>query len=251
MIVVHLYGQGCNMDAIMAMAEKHHLTVIEDNAQSLGAIYTNNQGESKFYGTIGHIGCTSFFPSKNLGCYGDGGALFTNDATLAQILNSLANHGQSERYYHKLIGCNSRLDTLQAIVLKTKLPLLNDYIKSRQSMAHIYNEALKDVPEIEIPFQNSFSSHVYHQYTLKIKNGKRDALHKFLTEHGISSAIYYPVALYNQEAFKPFLNSKISLPNTEQLCQQVLSLPIHSEPNMQHLQYIVDHIKKFFKVTNG
>lgn len=245
-VPVHLYGQSADMEKLLKFAEKHNLYVIEDNAQAIGADYYFSDGTTKKTGTMGHIGCTSFFPSKNLGCYGDGGALMTNDDELAKRIKMIANHGQEKKYYHKVLGCNSRLDTIQAEILKVKLKYLDEYSAERNKMASFYDEALKDVEEIEIPKRVDNSNHVFHQYTLKIKNGKRDALQKFLSEKGIPSMIYYPLPLYKQEAFSPYVTQDFSLPVTEQLCSEVLSLPIHTEYNQEVLDFIVSEIKSFF-----
>lgn len=244
-VPVHLFGQCANMEAIMEIADAHNLYVIEDNAQAIGADYTFKNGEKQKAGTIGHIGCTSFFPSKNLGCYGDGGALFTNDDELSKAINSIVNHGMEVRYYHERIGVNSRLDTIQAAVLNIKLPLLNDYIASRQKAAFYYNRAFLEIEEIETPVTEVFTDHVFHQYTLKVKNGKRDELKKHLETLGIPAMIYYPVPLNEQRAFTYYKNDN-SFPVTEELCSQVLSLPMHTELDDEQLEFIVDGVKSFF-----
>lgn len=244
-VPVHLYGQSADMESIMTIARKHNLFVIEDNAQAIGSDYIFNDGRVQKTGTIGHIGTTSFFPSKNLGCYGDGGAIFTNDEALAQRIRMIANHGQNKKYHHRLIGVNSRLDAIQAAILKVKLPYLDDYIAARQRVATAYDEAFAKIDEITIPQRASFSSHVFHQYTLKIKNGKRNTLKAYLAEREIPSMIYYPIPLYRQEAFAPFYNGK-PLEVTEQLCQEVISLPIHTEMEEDTLQYIIDAVSEFF-----
>ncbi|MCG7280446.1 DegT/DnrJ/EryC1/StrS family aminotransferase [Chryseobacterium taklimakanense] len=245
-VPVHLYGQSADMEKVMKFAEKHNLFVIEDNAQAIGADYTFADGTSKKTGSIGHIGCTSFFPSKNLGCYGDGGALMTNDDELAAKIRMIANHGQEKKYYHKVLGCNSRLDTIQAAVLKVKLKHLDKYSAARNKMANYYDEHLKDIDAIEIPVRASNSKHVFHQYTLKIKNGKRDDLQAYLKEKGVPSMIYYPLPLYRQEAFQQYVEDGFSLPVTEDLCKEVLSLPVHTEFDQEVQDYIISEIKNFF-----
>ncbi|GJQ03936.1 DegT/DnrJ/EryC1/StrS family aminotransferase [Capnocytophaga canimorsus] len=245
-VPVHLYGQSVDMEKLLKFAEKHNLYVIEDNAQAIGADYYFSDGTTKKTGTMGHIGCTSFFPSKNLGCYGDGGALMTNDDELAKRIKMIANHGQEKKYYHKVLGCNSRLDTIQAEILKVKLKYLDEYSAARNKMASFYDENLKGIEEIQIPKRVENSNHVFHQYTLKIKNGKRDALQKYLSEKGVPSMIYYPLPLYKQEAFSQYVSDDFSLPVTEQLCSEVLSLPIHTEYNQEVLDFIVSEIKSFF-----
>ncbi|WBV61574.1 DegT/DnrJ/EryC1/StrS family aminotransferase [Chryseobacterium camelliae] len=245
-VPVHLYGQSANMEEILAFAEKHNLFVIEDNAQAIGSDYTFSDGKVKKTGTIGHIGCTSFFPSKNLGCYGDGGALMTNDDDMALKIRMIANHGQEKKYYHKVLGCNSRLDTIQAAVLKVKLKHLDKYSASRNKMARYYDENLAGISEIEIPARAHNSTHVFHQYTLKIKNGKRDQLQQYLAEKNIPSMVYYPLPLYKQEAFAQYVEENFSLPVTEQLCKEVISLPIHTEFNQEVSDFIISEIKNFF-----
>ena len=245
-VPVHLYGQSADMEQILAFAKKHNLYVIEDNAQAIGSDYTFADGSSKKTGTIGEIGCTSFFPSKNLGCYGDGGAIMTNDDELAAKIRMIANHGQEKKYYHKVLGCNSRLDTLQAEVLKVKLKYLDEYAAARNKMADYYDQNLAEISEIEVPKRSASSNHVFHQYTLKIKNGKRDALQQYLAENKIPSMIYYPLPLYKQEAFQQYVGADFSLPVTEVLCQEVLSLPIHTEFNKESSDYVIASIKKFF-----
>jgi dTDP-4-amino-4,6-dideoxygalactose transaminase len=246
-VPVHLYGQSADMEKIMQFAEKHNLYVIEDNAQAIGSNYTFSNGEVKKTGTIGHIGCTSFFPSKNLGCYGDGGAIMTNDDDLASKTRMIANHGQEKKYYHKVLGCNSRLDTIQAEVLKVKLRYLDDYSVARNKMAQYYDDYLNGIEGLEIPKRATNSTHVFHQYTLKVTNGRREDLQKYLESKKIPSMIYYPLPLYKQEAFEQYVSNGFSLPVTEQLCQEVISLPIHTEFNEEISQYIVSEIKQFFK----
>jgi dTDP-4-amino-4,6-dideoxygalactose transaminase len=246
-VPVHLYGQSCDMEPIMQLASKYNLFVIEDNAQAIGADYTFSDGRTAKTGTIGHIGSTSFFPSKNLGCYGDGGALMTNDDHLAQKMRMIANHGQEKKYYHKVLGCNSRLDTIQAAILKVKLNYLDQYSSARNKMANYYDAVFSSINELEVPARQHNSSHVFHQYTMKVKNGKRDALQKYLAEKGIPSMIYYPLPLYKQEAFQQFVSPDFKLEITEQLCEEVLSLPVHTEINFEDMEYVCNSIQTFFK----
>lgn len=246
-VPVHLYGQSCDMEAILALATKYNLYVIEDNAQAIGSDYIFSDGRKAKTGTIGHIGSTSFFPSKNLGCYGDGGALMTNDDTLAQKMRMIANHGQEKKYYHKVLGCNSRLDTIQAAILNIKLRHLDEYSAARNKMAAYYDAAFSTINELEVPERQHNSSHVFHQYTLKVKNGTRNQLQSYLTEKGIPSMIYYPLPLYKQEAFQQFVSADFKLDTTEFLCDEVLSLPIHTEMNLDDINYICTSIQSFFK----
>lgn len=246
-IPVHLFGQSCDMEPIMQFAEKHGLYVIEDNAQAIGTIYTFSDGRKKHTGTIGHIGCTSFFPSKNLGCYGDGGAIFTDDDTLAERLRMIANHGQQVKYHHKVIGCNSRLDTIQAAILNVKVKHLDEYCQARYKAAQYYTSWLKDVEGIITPKELSQSTHVYHQYTLKVLDGKRDALKQYLADVGIPSMIYYPLPLQKQEAFKDITRTAESLDIAEKLASSVLSLPIHTELTTDQQDLVINCIKDFFK----
>jgi dTDP-4-amino-4,6-dideoxygalactose transaminase len=245
-VPVHLFGQSCDMDSIMRVAEKHNLYVIEDNAQAIGADYTFSDGRTAKTGTIGHIGCTSFFPSKNLGCYGDGGAIMTNDDTLAAKLRMMANHGQSRQYYHDTIGVNSRLDSLQAGILDIKLRHLDEYSAARQRAAAFYDAAFSKINGLEIPARQPNSSHVFHQYTLRVKNGQRTALRAHLTEGGVSAMIYYPMPLYKQDAYSHYWRGG-ELAVTEQLCDEVMSLPIHTELSEETLTYIVDTVRLFFE----
>ena len=246
-VPVHLYGQAANMEAIMQIAAAHNLWVIEDNAQAIGADYTLNDGRTAKTGTIGHIGCTSFYPSKNLGCYGDGGAMYTNDDALAELLHKIANHGQEVRYYHDVIGCNSRLDSIQAVVLSAKLPHLDAYCRARQEVAAYYDRVFRDINGLKIPARAPYSTHVYHQYTLQVKDGKRDLLKKWLDDHQVPNMIYYPVPLYKQEAFKSYVPENFRLENTEELCASVISLPIHTEMTEDHLDYISEQVRSFFR----
>jgi UDP-2-acetamido-2-deoxy-ribo-hexuluronate aminotransferase len=245
-VPVHLFGQSADMESIMALAQKHNLYVIEDNAQALGSDYTFANGSTQKTGTIGHIGCTSFFPSKNLGCYGDGGAMMTNDDELAAIIRMVANHGQKKKYYHSVVGVNSRLDSLQAGILKVKLKQLDNYAAARNSAAAFYDNALKNTEGVTIPVRQANSTHVFHQYTLLIHNGKRNALQAFLQEKGIPTMIYYPVPLYKQEAFATYYNGEPHIV-TESLCDSVLSLPMHTEMDTNLLRYITDGVKSFFE----
>ena len=246
-VPVHLYGQSCDMEPILELAEKYHLYVIEDNAQAIGAEYTFTDGRVAKTGTIGHIGSTSFFPSKNLGCYGDGGALMTNSDELDLKLRMIANHGQEKKYYHKVIGCNSRLDTIQANILNIKLKYLDSYSQLRNNVASFYDSAFLGINELETPFRQLNSTHVFHQYTLKVKNGKRDELQKYLFELGIPSMIYYPLPLYKQEAFQVFSKSELRLEVTETLCDSVLSLPIHTEMDIDSMNFICNGVQSYFK----
>lgn len=247
-VPVHLFGQSADMEGIMKVAKKHNLYVIEDNAQAIGADYTFTDGKVQKTGTIGHIGCTSFYPSKNLGCYGDGGAMFTNDDELAFKLNSIANHGQSKvRYHHEVIGCNSRLDSIQAAILDIKLSKLDAYNKSRQEVASFYDEAFCDMSDLLIPKRQENSTHVFHQYTLRLKDTtKREELKDFLQKRGIPSMIYYPIPLYKQRAFCGYWKGGM-LEVTEQLCDSVISLPIHTEMTEEMLKYITIAVKEFFQ----
>lgn len=245
-VPVHLYGQSCDMEAIIKIAKKHKLFVIEDNAQSIGADYTFSNGDIFKTGTIGDIGSTSFFPSKNLGCYGDGGALFTNDDHLASKIKMIANHGQEIKYIHKVIGCNSRLDNLQAAVLNIKLDKLDEYSNARNEVANYYYTNLNEINEIELPIKNPSSTHVFHQFTIKVLNNKRDSLQKYLKERNVPSMIYYPIPLYKQEAYSIYVKNDFELKNTENLCKTVLSLPIHTEMDLDQLEYISKQINNFF-----
>jgi UDP-2-acetamido-2-deoxy-ribo-hexuluronate aminotransferase len=245
-IPVHLFGQCANMEAVMNIADEHNLFVIEDTAQAIGANYTFTNGTTKKAGTMGHIGTTSFFPSKNLGCYGDGGALFTNDTELATRLAAIINHGMYERYYHEEIGVNSRLDTIQAAILKVKLPHLDAYCQARYNAAHYYNEAFKDIEGIETPIIDKQSTHVFHQYTLKLKNVDRKKLQEHLQAKGIPSMVYYPVPLHQQKAYvRPGVNDA-NYPITLELCNSVISLPMHTELDENQLKYITESVKEFF-----
>ncbi len=249
-IPVHLFGQSCDMEPILAFAKEYGLYVIEDNAQAIGAYYTFSDGHRKKTGTMGTIGCTSFFPSKNLGCYGDGGALFTNDDKLAERIRMIANHGQQVKYHHKVIGCNSRLDTIQAAVLDVKLGHLDEYCKARYDAAAYYTDKLKafDPNEeyIMTPREAPTSTHVYHQYTLRVKNGRRDELKQYLADHGVPSMIYYPLPLQEQEAFKPITRAGETLDNAKECAYSVLSLPIHTELTHEVQDVVIESIMNFF-----
>lgn len=245
-VPVHLFGQCADMEPIMKIAEKYSLSIIEDTAQALGADYIFENGERKKAGTIGTIGTTSFFPSKNLGCYGDGGAIFTNDLSLATTLRAMANHGQFEKYHHDLIGVNSRLDTIQAAILKVKLPQLNTYTANRQQAAAIYDRELGGLEGVQIPLRAKNSTHVFHQYTLRVKEGKREALRDFLKERGVPSMIYYPVPLHLQKAYKSYGYKAGDYPVAEKLSGEVLSLPMHTELQEDQILYVTEQIKSFF-----
>jgi UDP-2-acetamido-2-deoxy-ribo-hexuluronate aminotransferase len=246
-VPVHLFGQSCDMQPIMELAEKHGLFVVEDNAQAIGADYRFSDGAVKKTGTIGHIGTTSFFPSKNLGCYGDGGAIFTDSDELAEKMRVIANHGQTERYYHSLVGVNSRLDSIQAAILDVKLKRLDEYCAARRKVADAYDEAFSEIQELRTPAREQNSTHVFHQYTLRVKGGKRGELQKFLAEKAIPSMIYYPVPLYRQEAFKDSVAPDFNLPTVEKLCAEVLSLPVHTEMSEETLNLITGTVKQFFE----
>ncbi|WP_206155887.1 DegT/DnrJ/EryC1/StrS family aminotransferase [Chitinophaga fulva] len=246
-VPVHLFGQCADMAPIMELAKAYGLHVIEDTAQALGADYRFPDGTVQKAGTVGDIGCTSFFPSKNLGCYGDGGALFTRNKELAEKIMMIANHGQVKKYVHKYIGVNSRLDTIQAAILDVKLKHLDDYAEVRETCASRYDKGLASVSGITIPYRVPFSTHVFHQYTLRIAGGKRDGLKKYLEEAGIPAMIYYPIPLNEQEAFGEIGRIAGDLKVTGQLCAEVLSLPIHTEMVEQEQDYIIEKIKEFFK----
>ncbi len=248
-VPVHLFGQGAEMDAIVEVADRHGLYVVEDNAQAIGARFVDRDGQRRSLGSFGNIGTTSFFPSKNLGCYGDGGALYTDDATLAEKLRMLRNHGQKKRYYHEIVGVNSRLDAIQAAVLHVKLAHLDDFIARRRRVADAYDAAFRDIDGLVIPWRDPRSDHVFHQYTLRVMDGKRDALRAHLERLGISTNIYYPVPLYRQKAFEGWTDVDY-LPVTERLCEEVLSLPIHTEMDDETLEYIVDGVRSFFRVRS-
>jgi dTDP-4-amino-4,6-dideoxygalactose transaminase len=244
-VPVHLFGQCADMDAIMAIAKKHDLYVIEDNAQAIGADHTSADGTKRKAGTIGHIGCTSFFPSKNLGCYGDGGAIFTDDDELAKRMRVIVNHGMEVRYYHDSIGVNSRLDSIQAAVLDIKLKYLDEYAEARRFAANYYNEACASSDKLKTPITASFTNHVFHQYTLVTHCVNRQKLMEHLQAKGISSAIYYPVPLHMQKAYIDPRYKRGDFPVTENLSKTVISLPIHTEFDEESLKYVTDAVLEF------
>ncbi len=243
-IPVHIFGQCANMEEILKIAEEHNLFVIEDNAQAIGAQYTFSDGSLRHAGTMSTVGTTSFFPSKNLGCYGDGGAIFTNNDELAHRLRGIVNHGMYERYYHDEVGVNSRLDSIQAAILRKKLPNLDSYNDARRKAADYYDEAFAGNENILTPKREENSTHVFHQYTLRILNGKRNELQKFLTEKEIPAMIYYPVALRKQKAYYQESNDA-DFVNTDKLLDQVISLPMHTELDEEQLKYITDAVLEF------
>lgn len=249
-IPIHLFGQGANMEPIMELAEKHGVAVVEDNAQAIGADYTFSNGKKQKLGTIGHIGCTSFFPSKNLGAFGDGGAIFTNDEKLAERLRMIVNHGMKVRYYHDDIGVNSRLDAMQAAVLDIKLKHLDAYNAARQEAAARYDAMLADNPAITVPARSSFSSHVFHQYTLKIE-GYRDQVGDHLKAAGIPFGIYYPVPLHIQKAYEGYGFKKGDFPVSESLADVVLSLPMHSELDESLQKYISEKLLEGLTIASA
>ena len=240
-VPVHLYGQAAPMEEILHIAKKHNLYVIEDNAQAIGCSYTFQDGTVKKTGTMGHIGATSFYPSKNLGAFGDGGALFTNDDALAHTLKTIANHGQEKRYYHDIVGCNSRLDSIQAAILNIKLKHLDRYNQARANVATFYNQAFESCALITTPSTASYSTHVFHQYTI-LFDGDRDGLIAHLSEKGIPSMIYYPVPGHKQNMFASFNLPDTILPVTDDLTKRVLSLPVHTEMDMEQLTYITEAV---------
>lgn len=244
-VPVHLYGQAANMEAIMQIAKKYNLFVIEDNAQAIGCDYIFSDGTKKKTGTIGDIGCTSFYPSKNLGAYGDGGALFTNDEILSKKIKMIANHGQEKRYYHDVVGCNSRLDSIQAAVLNVKLKKLDNYNIARQKAAAFYDKAFANHPKITTPFVANYSTHVYHQYTVILNDVDRDGLNNYLTEKKIPSMIYYPVPGHKQKMFAAFGLENYNLATTDWLTERVISFPIHTELNLEQLSYITLQILNY------
>jgi len=248
-IPVHLFGQCANMDEIMRIAKKYSIYVIEDNAQALGSDYYRSSGVTVKAGTIGDIGTTSFFPSKNLGCYGDGGALFTNDDHLANEIRSIANHGMKVRYHHDRIGVNSRLDTIQAAILSVKLKYLEQYNASRISAADFYDSRLKSCSHLVVPSRVKWSNHIFHQYTLKVIDANRDDLIKHLASFGIPSMVYYPVPLHKQKAFEPYrtINGDSLYPVSDSLANSVISLPMHTEMDENNLNFICDKVLSFFK----
>lgn len=244
-VPVHLYGHAADMDAIMKIAKDHNLFVIEDNAQGIGNDYTFSDGTVKKTGSIGDIGCTSFYPSKNLGAYGDGGAIFTDDDALAEKLKMIASHGQSKRYYHDVVGCNSRLDTMQAAILDIKLRHLDEYIDARRKAADYYDAAFAGNKKITTPFRAANNRHVFHQYTLILNDVDRDGLNRFLSDNGVPSMIYYPVPAHRQKMFDAFGGSDFNLPVTDWLTERVISLPIHTELEEEQQQFIVSKVLEF------
>ncbi len=244
-VPVHLYGHSCKMEEIMAIANEHNLFVIEDNAQAIGGDYTFKNGKTKKTGTIGTVGCTSFFPSKNLGCYGDGGAIFTDDDELAEKLKMIANHGQKAKYYHEVVGCNSRLDALQAAILNIKLPLLDSYIDARIKAADFYDKTFTGNDKITTPFRADYCKHVFHQYTLILENVDRDGLVAFLAENNIPSMLYYPVPAHRQNMFAMFGGGDFILEKTDWLTDRVISLPIHTELDEEQQTFITSKVLEF------
>ena len=244
-VPVHLYGHAADMEKIMAIAAKHHLPVIEDNAQAIGNDYTFSDGTVKKTGSIAQIGCTSFYPSKNLGAFGDGGAMFTDDDELAAKLRMIASHGQSKRYYHDVVGCNSRLDAMQAAILDIKLKHLDGYIAARRKAADFYDQAFAENKFITIPFRDGNNKHVFHQYTLTLNGVDRDGLNQYLAEQGVPSMIYYPVPAHRQKMFDAFGGSDFNLPVTDWLTERVISLPIHTELDEEQQTFIVNKVLEY------
>jgi len=252
-VPIHLFGQCADMDAIMDIADRHRLYVIEDNAQAIGASHINANGVKRKAGTIGHIGATSFFPSKNLGCYGDGGAIFTNDDKLAHTIRGIVNHGMYERYHHDVVGVNSRLDSIQAAVLNAKLPFLDAYCESRRVAAGKYSNAFRGQGGLRLPktvtayegISDTRDCHVFHQYTLRITDGKRDALAEHLAGKGVPFGIYYPIPLHRQKAYADERYNEKEFPVTNQLVKEVISLPMHTELDDEQISFITDSVKEF------
>ncbi len=247
-VPVHLYGHAADMETIMRLAQKHNLFVIEDNAQAIGSDVYYSDGTTRKTGSIGHIGCTSFYPSKNLGAYGDGGAMFTNDDALADKLRMIASHGQSRRYYHDVVGCNSRLDAMQAAILDIKLRHLDEYITARRSAADFYDNTFAGHADLDVPVREKNCKHVFHQYTLIVKNGSRDALAAYLQEKGVPNMIYYPVPAHRQKMFDGLVTETAELPVTDWLTERVISLPIHTELEQDQLEFITKSVLDFFKL---
>ncbi len=245
-VPVHLFGQTSDMEPILEIARRQGISVIEDNAQAIGSEYTFSDGRRARSGTMGELGCLSFFPSKNLGCFGDGGAITTNNDELAARVRMIANHGQSKKYYHDVIGVNSRLDTLQAAVLSVKLGHLDEFCAARQEVAAAYDSAFSQLGELTVPARANNSTHVFHQYTLKVAGGGRDRLKEHLEARGVPSMIYYPVPLYKQEAFRHY-SPDLTLPVTEELSDQVLSLPVHTEMKPDTQDHIISSVRSFFE----
>ncbi len=251
-VPVHLYGQAAPMEQVMTIAKKHGLHVIEDNAQAIGCDYTFSDGSKKKTGSIGHIGATSFYPSKNLGAFGDGGAIFTNDDQLAEKMKMIANHGQSRRYYHDVVGCNSRLDTVQAAILDIKLKRLDEYNAARRKAADYYDRVFSGHSKIKTPFRVAYSKHVFHQYTILLEDGDnssilRTGLNEFLGQHGIPSMIYYPVPGHRQKMFEQFNVASLAMPVTDWLTERVISLPVHTELDEEQLQFITAKVLEFLE----
>jgi len=244
-VPVHLYGHAADMESIMQIAKEYNLYVIEDNAQATGCDYTFSDGTKKKTGSVGTIGSTSFFPSKNLGCYGDGGAIFTNDDVLAAKMRMIANHGQSKRYYHDLVGCNSRMDTLQAAILNIKLRDVDNYITARRKAADYFDAAFANNPKITVPYRASYSYHVFHQYTLQLEGVDRNGLNEYLATKQIPSMIYYPVPGHKQKMFSSFNLADCNLPVTDWLTERVISLPMHTELDEEQLSYITNSVLEF------
>ena len=249
-VPVHLYGQACNMEQIMSIAKNHKLHVIEDNAQAIGSEYTFEDGTRQKTGTIGDIGCTSFFPSKNLGCFGDGGAICTNNDELAGKMRMIANHGQSKRYHHDIVGCNSRLDNLQAGILRIKLKKLDGYLSARRQAADFYDSAFQNIKGIKTPLRQGNNKHVFHQYTLTLEGIDRDGLHEYLAKKDIPSMIYYPIPAHRQKMFQSFNAESTPLPVTDWLTERVISLPMHTELENEQLKYITDSVLEFVREHN-
>ena len=247
-IPVHLYGHAAEMEKIMAIAKKYNLFVIEDNAQAIGCDYTFSDGRVTKTGGIGHIGCTSFYPSKNLGAFGDGGAIFTNDDALAEKLQMIAAHGQSKRYYHDVVGCNSRLDAVQAAILDIKLKHLDEYINARRKAADFYDKAFAGIDKITTPYRAPYSNHAFHQYTLILNGVDRDGLNKYLADNDVPSMIYYPVPCHKQKMFSAFGGSNYQLPATDWLTERVISLPIHTELDEQQQAFVVNKIIQYINL---
>jgi UDP-2-acetamido-2-deoxy-ribo-hexuluronate aminotransferase len=246
-VPVHLYGQAADMESIMTIAQQHKLAVVEDNAQAIGSDYYFKDGTVAKLGTIGDIGCTSFFPSKNLGCYGDGGAMYTNNSELAERLKMIANHGQKQKYFHEIVGCNSRLDAMQAAVLNVKLPRLDTYIAARRKVADRYDEILGKSDNIIVPKRTNYSKHVFHQYTIQLVGLDRDALQRYLAEKEIPSMIYYPKPAHKQPLFETFEIGDLDLPVTESLTTSVISLPIHTEMSPEQQDFICAEVLNFIQ----
>jgi len=246
-IPVHLFGQCSDIEDLISFAKEKGIKIIEDNAQSIGSVLTFKNGKKKQAGTLGEIGTTSFFPSKNLGCYGDGGAIFTNDSLLAKKIRMICNHGQTKKYEHSIIGVNSRLDSIQAAILDVKLSHFDTYLQSRNQVAENYDSAFSSLSKIRCPFRNNNSTHTFYQYTIKVYESQRDNLKQYLLEKGIPSMIYYPIPLYKQEAYRGLNERNKELEHTEKLCKGVLSLPIHTEMDSTTQDFIIESVKSFFK----